>query len=155
MTYEEIVARVKAHYADANADKIEGHLAVQFNITGEGHGAFYLEVIDSKVDIQPYEYFNRDAVLNLSAATLFRILNKETTIEQELNDFHISLEGQIGSALVLKEIQVKSHVPVSEENKKAVDEVARVKEEIEEVIAAEVMKAEAEAMKAVAESMNK
>lgn len=153
MTYQEIVEKVREHYKGANAENIQGHLAVQFNITGEGHGAFYLEVADSRVNIEPYEYFNRDAVLNLSAATLFRVLNKETTIEKELNDFHIGIEGQIGAVLILKDIQVASQKEIADDEKRAVEEVARVKEEIEEVIAAEVMKAEAEAMKAVVESV--
>lgn len=153
MTYQEIVEKVREHYRDANAENIQGHLAVQFNITGEGHGAFYLEVADSKVNIEPYEYFNRDAVLNLTAATLFRVLNKETTIEKELNDFHIGIEGQIGAVLILKDIQVASQKEIADDEKKAVEEVARVKEEIEEVIAAEVMKAEAEALKAAVESV--
>lgn len=152
MTYQEIVAKVQAHYKDANADQIQGHLAVQFNITGEGHGAFYLEVQDGKVDIQPYEYYGRDVALNLTAGTLFQILNKETTIEKELNDFHMSLEGSIGAALILKEIQCADAKPIAEDEKRAAEEVSKLKEEIEIAIAAEVLKAEVEAYKTVSEA---
>lgn len=152
MTYQEIVEKVREYYKDANAEMIQGHLAVQFNITGEGHGAFYLEVADNIVHIEPYEYFNRDAAVYLSAATLFRILNKETTIESELNDFHVSVDGQIGAVLVLKDIQTVCAQQHNAAEEEAAKEVAKVKEEIEEIIAAEVMKAEAEALKAVAES---
>ncbi len=147
MTYQEIVEKVREHYKDANADMIQGHLAVQFNITGEGHGAFYLEVKDSKISIQPYEYFNRNAVLNLSATTLFKILNKETTIETELNHFHITAEGDIGAVLVLKDIQVPSREADSDETieeEKAKEEVARVKKAMNEMIDAEVRKVESE-----------
>ncbi|MDO4490957.1 MAG: SCP-2 sterol transfer family protein [Lachnospiraceae bacterium] len=155
MTYQEIVEKVRKHYRNATADKIQGHLAVQFNITGEGHGAFYLEVADSKVNIEPYEYYNRDAAMNLTAATLFRILNKETTLENELNDFHITVEGQIGAVLILKDIQTGFDKEIPEAEKKAVKEVEKVKEEIDEIIAAEVLKAEAEAMMLVAENKKK
>lgn len=154
MTYQEIVEKVREHYKNANAEMIQGHLAVQFNITGEGHGAFYLEVADNKVNIEPYEYFNKDAALYLSAATLFQILNKETTIEKELNDFHVSCEGQIGAVLILKDIQTVRDMQAAKEMEEteAAREVASLKEEIEGIIAAEVKKAEAEAMKAATEN---
>ncbi len=151
MTYEEIVAKVRDYYKDADAEMIRGHLAVQFNITGEGHGAFYLEVKDNKVYIEPYEYHHRDAALNLSASTLFMILNKETTLEKELNSFHVTVDGPIGDVLILKDIRPARSRELPAEEKRAVEEVARVKEEMEEVIAAEVLKAEAEALKAAAE----
>lgn len=35
MTYEEIVAGVKAAYADADASHITDHVAFQFNVTGK------------------------------------------------------------------------------------------------------------------------
>ncbi|MCQ2509592.1 MAG: hypothetical protein MJ116_03930 [Lachnospiraceae bacterium] len=152
MTYQQIVEQVREYYKDANAEMIQGHLAVQVNITGEGHGAFYIEVADNKVNIEPYEYFNRDAAMYLSATTLFRIFNKETTLEKELNDFHISVEGQIGAVLILKDIQVTSAKVIADDEKKAVEEVKRMKEEINEMIAAEVLKAEEEALKAAVES---
>lgn len=152
MTYHEIVEQVREYYKDANAEMIQGHLAVQVNITGEGHGAFYIEVADNKVNIEPFEYFNRDAAMYLSATTLFRIFNRETTLEKELNDFHISVEGQIGAVLILKDIQVVSDKVIADDEKKAVEEVKRMKEEIDEMIAAEVLKAEEEALKAAVES---
>ncbi len=151
MTYQEIVEKVREHYRDADAEMIQGHLAVQFNITGEGHGAFYLEVKDSKIRIEPYEYYNRNAAINISATTLFKILNKETTYETELNHFRIAVEGDIGAVLVLKDIKVPEKKEVSEEQKKAEEAVAKVKEEINGVIDAEVLKAEVDALEAAAE----
>ncbi len=117
MTFHEIVERVQVHFADADAEMIKGHLAVQFNITGEGHGAFYLEVKDHQVSVEPYEYFNRDAAIRLSADTLFRILNKETTYEKELNEFRIAVEGSIGDVLILKDIRTVSDRKTSAEEK--------------------------------------
>ncbi|MDO4615874.1 MAG: SCP2 sterol-binding domain-containing protein [Lachnospiraceae bacterium] len=152
MTYQEIVDRVREHYKDADAEMIQGHLAVQFNITGEGHGAFYLEVKDSRVSIQPYEYYSRNAAINLSATTLFKLLNKETTLEEELNHFHITCEGDIGAVLVLKDIRPITEAEVqraAEERQKAAEEAARVKAEMNRIVAAEMMKAEAEVLEAV------
>lgn len=67
MTYEEIVAYAKKKIADADVSGHKGHLAVQVNITGEGEGAFYVELNDDTVAVEPYEYFDRDAILIASA----------------------------------------------------------------------------------------
>ena len=54
MTYEEIVAKVKDRLAGVDPNKVNGFLAIQVNITGEGEGAFYVEVKDGKLsDLAP------------------------------------------------------------------------------------------------------
>ena len=72
MTYEEIVDKVKELFSGADVSMIHEHLAYQFNITGEGEGAFYAEVKDGQLDIQPYEYFDRDSLFICSADVLLR-----------------------------------------------------------------------------------
>ncbi len=42
MTYEEIVKEAQKIVAKGDASGIKQHLAVQYNITGEGEGAFYM-----------------------------------------------------------------------------------------------------------------
>ena len=46
MTYEELFQKVKDMFSKADVSGIKEHLAFQFNITGEGEGAFYAEVKD-------------------------------------------------------------------------------------------------------------
>ena len=48
MTYEEIVAKVRSLFSGADVSAIKEHLAYQFNIVGEGEGAFYVEVKDGR-----------------------------------------------------------------------------------------------------------
>ena len=47
---------------DADVSDIQEHLAYQFNITGEAEGIFYAEVKEGKLYVEPYEYFDRDAM---------------------------------------------------------------------------------------------
>ena len=63
MTYAEMFSEVKGMLIDADVSDIHEHLAYQFNITGEAEGIFYAEVKDGKLSIEPYEYFDRDAML--------------------------------------------------------------------------------------------
>ena len=46
---------------------IHEHLAYQFNITGEAEGIFYVEVKEGTLYVEPYEYFDRDAMFTCSA----------------------------------------------------------------------------------------
>ena len=46
----------------ADVSGIGEHLAFQFDITGEGQGTFYAEVKEGKLYVEPYEYYDRDAI---------------------------------------------------------------------------------------------
>lgn len=107
MTYEEIVGKALIVYAKADATEVTGHLAVQFNVRGEGEGAFYVEVSDGKVDVQPYEYYDRNAIVTVNSDTLIEMLDGKLGIDEAYNDNKVQIEGDLGAALLLKKIAVK------------------------------------------------
>lgn len=107
MTYEEIVGKALIVYAKADATEVTGHLAVQFNVRGEGEGAFYIEVSDGKVDIQPYEYYDRNAIVTVNSDILIEMLDGKLGIDEAYNDNKVQIEGDLGAALLLKKIAVK------------------------------------------------
>ena len=73
MTYADMFSKVKGMLMDADVSDIQEHLAYQFNITGEAEGIFYAEVKEGKLYVEPYEYFDRDAVFTCRAETLEKI----------------------------------------------------------------------------------
>ena len=73
MTYETFFAEVKETLMKADASGITEHLAYQFNITGDAQGVFYVEVKDGELFVEPYEYYDRDAIFTCSAKTLKKI----------------------------------------------------------------------------------
>ena len=73
MMYEHIVNRLRQVYCHKDASAIEEHVAIQFNIWGEGHGALYMEIDDGKIHIEPYEYYDRDTIISTDAETLLGI----------------------------------------------------------------------------------
>lgn len=107
MTYEEIVGKALIVYAKADATEVTGHLAVQFNVRGEGEGAFYIEISDGKVDVQPYEYYDRNAIVTVNSDTLIEMLDGKLGIDEAYNDNKVQIEGDLGAALLLKKIAVK------------------------------------------------
>ena len=74
MTYEEIVEKVRERLKDADTSKVDGFLAIQVNITEEGAGAFYVEVKDGKLSVEPYEYHDRQALLTMKSKNFIKLM---------------------------------------------------------------------------------
>lgn len=74
MTYEELVTKVKEATKNARVSKAVGHVAFQFNVRGEAEGAFYLEICDGRIYVEPYEYYDRDVMIETTAEVLIQML---------------------------------------------------------------------------------
>ena len=74
MTYEEIVDFTKKKIAKLDASKIEGDLAVQVDVVGEGEGAFYIKVANNQIEVAPFQYFDNDFKIVATAETYQSIL---------------------------------------------------------------------------------
>lgn len=103
MTYEEIVTKVRDMFKDTDVSMINEHLAYQFNIVGEGEGIFYVEVKEGKLYIEPYEYFDRDAIFICKADILFKIISGNLDPVGAFTVGKLKVEGDLGKALRLKD----------------------------------------------------
>ena len=103
MTYEEMFAKVKEMFMGADVSGIHEHLAYQFNITGEGEGAFYAEVKDGQLSMEPYEYYDRDVVFTCTADTLFKIASGKMDPVFAFTIGKLKVDGSIEKALKLNE----------------------------------------------------
>lgn len=81
---------------------IKEHLAYQFNITGEGSGIFYVEVKEGQLYIEPYEYFDRDAMFTASADVFAKILDGKMDPVAAFTLQKMKVEGNFDKALKLK-----------------------------------------------------
>lgn len=104
MTYADMFSKVKGMFMDADVSDIHEHLAYQFNITGEAEGIFYVEVKEGTLYVEPYEYFDRDAMFTCSAETLFKIAEGKTDPVLAFTLGKLKVEGNIDKALRLKEL---------------------------------------------------
>lgn len=104
MTYADMFSKVKGMLMDADVSDIHEHLAYQFNITGEAEGIFYAEVKGGQLYVEPYEYFDRDAMFTCSAETLFKIAEGRTDPILAVTLGRLKVEGNIDKALKLKDL---------------------------------------------------
>lgn len=103
MKYEEIIEKIRQLTKDTDVSMINEHLAYQFNIEGEGEGAFYIEVKDGQLYIEPFEYYDRDATFICTADVLFKIMSGKLDPVKAFTVGKLKVEGDLGKALKLKE----------------------------------------------------
>ena len=103
MTYEEILEKVRKEVKDTDVSMIQEHLAYQFNIHGEGEGAFYIEVKDGQLYVEPYEYYDRDACFICDADVLFGFISGKVDPVKAFTVGKLKVEGDLTKALKLKE----------------------------------------------------
>ena len=175
MTYQELVAKVQTALINkADASKVEQHIAVQVNVTGDAAGAFYIEVKEGVLYISPNEYWDRDAILTGDDAEILNVVEGKISIKEaaETQKIHCLCwnDDQWNKVLTLDSIIPKKKTRKSTAKVEAVKEKAEAKaEEIKETVEAkaveikekaetkveevkEAVGAKAEEIKAVAES---
>ena len=114
MTYEELVKKAKQIVKKIDASEIAEHMAIEFDIEGEGEGAFYVELDTGKAEVEPYEYYDSDCNVRMDAEALTELLAGKLDVSSAIDDEYITVEGDAGKleafAEVLKAIPVKKAV---------------------------------------------
>ena len=136
MTYHELVEKAKEVYEHADASEVRGHLAVQFNVTGEGEGAFYIEITDGNVEVMPYEYYDRDAIIYIPGPVLYEIIDGKIKFEDAYNELMLGIEGDLGAALLLKQVRLKRKDKDNDKTKEKKEDIAEdtIQEQVERKI---------------------
>ncbi|MBQ8942179.1 MAG: hypothetical protein IJ062_10125 [Firmicutes bacterium] len=78
MTYEDMFTKASERLSKAKVKDISEHIAVQFNVLGDGSGAFYAEIADGKINVQPYDYKDNDICVNIDSKELIAALENKT-----------------------------------------------------------------------------
>ena len=104
MTFSEYFSTVKTTFMGTDVSDINEHLAYQFNVIGEASGIFYVEVKDGQLYIEPYEYYDRDAVFTGTANLFTEIMTGKKDPVHEFLCFNLKVEGNIDKALKLKNL---------------------------------------------------
>ena len=125
MTYADLFYEIKGKFMGADVSDIHEHLAFQFNIEDEeAGGAFYVEVKDGVLYVEPYEYYDRDAMFICAPEVLFAIADGTMDPVAAFTEQKLRVEGNIAKALRLKEIiEMKKAAQEKSLAKKAADKV--------------------------------
>lgn len=105
MTYEQVVEKVKAKYAQADASSVSETTAIQVNLNGKNtQGVFYIEAKDGKVNVEPYDYHDNKAVVTVNPTNLLKILDGKMNPVVAYTTGKVSVDGDAGAVLKLIEL---------------------------------------------------
>jgi len=101
MTYESIVKTVREKFTKVDVSSVPGVLAYQFNIEGKVNGIFYVEIKDGQVHVEPYEYYDRNAIIIMNGTNLLKLVNGKLDPVVAFTTGKLKVEGDINAALEL------------------------------------------------------
>lgn len=101
MTFFEMFDAAKAGFANADISGLNGHVAIQIEVTEDGCGIFYAEITDGVLNVQPYDYRDNTAAVTLPHSTLFALLRRETTLPEAVAQEKAFVQGCMESAAKL------------------------------------------------------
>lgn len=104
MTYSEYFSSVKTKFAGTDVSDITEHLAYQFNVVGEGEGAYYVEIKDGQLFIEPYEYYDRDAMFTATIKVFNDIMDGKLDPVWAFTTHKLKVEGNFDKALKINEL---------------------------------------------------
>lgn len=129
MTYADFFYEIKGKFMGADVSDIHEHLAYQFCIEDEeAGGSFYVEVKNGELFVEPYEFYDRDAMFISTPDVLLKIAEGEMDPVAAFTEQKLRVEGNIDKALRLKEIiEMKKNAVQNEKSaaKKAADKVVK------------------------------
>ena len=74
MKFTDIVEKVRNIASGVDASNRD-FLAVQVNLTGKEGGVFYVEVKDGKINVEPYEYNDRNCAVTMSLTDFNKLID--------------------------------------------------------------------------------
>lgn len=93
MTFEQAFLKIKEKFDKADAKGID-NFAIQVTFTDEDcGGTFYAEVKDGKLNVEPYDYYDNNAVLNISKSALLAVLSGRMSLDKAVANGDAYVQG--------------------------------------------------------------
>ena len=100
MTYESIVEAARDKFCNIDVSSVEGVRAFQINIEGKAvNGIFYIEIKDGRVNVEPYEYYDRNAILTMNGTNFLKLINGKLDPVVAFTAGKIKVDGDVNAAL--------------------------------------------------------
>lgn len=98
MTFDEILKKVRDIAAKTDVSD-KDFLAVQVNLTGSESGVFYVEVKDHKINVEPYEYNDRNCAVTMKLNDFNKLIDGKLDPVFAFTTGKLKVDGDIGKAL--------------------------------------------------------
>lgn len=120
MSFIETFTNIKNKIIDTDTSIISGTIAIQVKLTGMDEGVFYLEVKNGILSVEPYDYFDNDAVIIIDPLDLNKILDGKLEPVNAFNTGKLKIEGNFEKTMLLNNLIIKNKKDKKEKAKTAV-----------------------------------
>lgn len=122
MTYHELFKYIKEKCINADVSNFTSDTSYQFNVRGEGEGAFYAEVKNNKLSVEPYEYYDRDVIFEADSKILIDIADRKLDPTEAILTGTLKFTGNHEKAMELSKLfkaEEKKTITKKDSEKKA------------------------------------
>lgn len=74
-------------------------LAVQVNLTDNDPGVFYVEVKDHQINIEPYNYYDRNCAITITSTNFNKLVDGKMDAVEAFLSGKLTVEGDVDKAL--------------------------------------------------------
>lgn len=126
MTFETAFKRLKDKFANVDATVLED-MAIQITLSDEDcGGTFYAAVRNHVLAVEPYDYKDNDAVIDVTRAALASLLDGKTTIDKAIEKGDMSVMGDLQKVAAIRNaLKIPEKKPTS--RKKAAEKAPEKK----------------------------
>ena len=104
MTFEEKYSKISKKLSQADITKYTENFAIQITMDDEDcGGTFFVAYIDGAYKVEPYDYVDNTANINIMAATLEKLIDKKVTVDEAFEADAIAANGNADHVVMLFE----------------------------------------------------
>ena len=113
MTYQTAFKRLKEKFGNVDFTKLND-MAIQFTLSDEDcGGTFYAEKKGDSLNVEPYDYKDNDAVVDVTRAALTKILDGKLSIDKAIDNGDLTVKGDLEK---IKAVADAIKAPVKQED---------------------------------------
>lgn len=102
MTFEERFSKISKKLINADLSKYSESFAIQITMDDEDcGGTFFAAFDDGAFRVEPYDYVDNTASVNVTADILGKLVDKKTTVEAAIYDGVLSVNGNVNHVAML------------------------------------------------------
>ncbi len=103
MTFETAFKRLKEKFVNVDASLLED-MAIQITISDEDcGGTFYAEVRNHVLSVEPYDYKDNDAIIDVTRAALASLLDGKANIDTVIEKGDMTVMGDLAKVAAVKD----------------------------------------------------
>ena len=106
MALPEIITKLRKMAEGIDVSNVD-FLAVQVNLKDLDPGTFYVEVKDHKINIEPYEYIDRNCAITITSKDFTKLIDGKLDPIAAFTLGKLKVDGDLGKALEFSKIVKK------------------------------------------------